>query len=157
LEKETTGSGQAATGPGSSSGGWGPNQQFNFPFGGGYGGVPYGWQGYPMMYPGSMMQPGVMQSPGAGQSLPSGSSGGNQAGGSGSQPKRKHPCDNCGSMDHWKYQPVCPNYHIHLAQQEAKHQAFRQQATAAAGQGGQSAADKTVALIPRQGKSKIFI
>jgi len=45
-EKETTGSGQAATGPGSGGGGWGPNQQFNFPFGGGYGGVPYGWQGY---------------------------------------------------------------------------------------------------------------
>jgi hypothetical protein len=51
--------------------------------------------------------------------------------------KRRYPCDNCGSMEHWKYEVVCPKYHLHLEQLAAKHAGARgQQAGASGGQQG---------------------
>jgi hypothetical protein len=102
-----------------------------------------GWSPMGMMMPsGTMHTPGGMQ-------------GGGQTGGAG---KRKHPCDNCGAMDHWKYQPVCPNLHMHLEQQAAKHLASRQQtgqqAASPSGTAASPAADGSGTAAGRQGKCK---
>jgi hypothetical protein len=63
--------------------------------------------------------------------------------------KRKYPCDNCGQMGHWKFQNVCPNYHMHLEQLAAKSATARaaQQQGGSAG-GFQQPTGSTLALPP---------
>ena len=122
---------------------------------------------YPVQggWPNMMMPMNMQQGYGGGQ----GGSGGGYSGGGGQSagqigggglgggvvPKKKHPCDNCGSMDHWKYQPVCPNFHIHLAQQQAKHASMRGGQQQMAVGTAPKTEDGTVAVIPRQGESKV--
>jgi len=55
-----------------------------------------------------------------------------QAGGA-VPPKKRYPCDNCGSTEHWKSNPACPNFHLFLQIQAAKAEEMRkgQNATAA--------------------------
>lgn len=48
-------------------------------------------------------------------------------------PKKRYPCDNCGSTEHWKSNPACPNFHLFLQIQAAKAEEMRKgQGTAAA-------------------------
>jgi hypothetical protein len=130
---------------------WGMGQQQQHPFAMQItapsfgGGIPTmgGWSPMGMMMPtGTMHMAGGMQ-------------GGGQTGSAG---RRKHPCDNCGAMDHWKYQPVCPNFHMHLEQQAAKHLASRpqtgQQAAIQSGTAAGPAADGAGTAAGRQGECR---
>jgi len=162
---------ESLAGSSGSGGGWGGGMSYgqSMNMGGGY--MQSGFNpmqgGWPNMMPMYNMQAsgGIQQGYGGGYGSSGGFGGGGGQGAShtasggssaGVLAKKKHPCDNCGSLDHRKYQPVCPNFHIHLAQQEAKHMAMRggQQVAAAAAAGAQPTAggDGTVALLPRQGE-----
>jgi hypothetical protein len=163
---------QAAPGMGF---GWGMGQQFPMNVGmGGMSGMGFsgmaaaGWPGMMMMQPGILQGVGMAMQQGPaqygnmqyGNAQQSDNSAGSYGGGGGQggavQQKRKHPCDNCGAMGHWKYQPVCPNFHIHLAQQQAKHVAAQQAAAGQAGQQGAAAAagEGSTALVPRNNTGK---
>jgi hypothetical protein len=155
--------------------GWGMGQQFPMNVGmGGMSGMGFsgmaaaGWPGMMMMQPGILQGGGMAMQQGPaqygnmqyGNAQQSDNSAGSYGGGGGQggavQQKRKHPCDNCGAMGHWKYQPVCPNFHIHLAQQQAKHVAAQQAAAGQAGQQGAAAAagEGSTALVPRNNTGK---
>jgi hypothetical protein len=130
----------AAGYPGMMMGGWPapPNQAFG---GGGYGGgAQYGMVGQ-QSYP--QQGGGYGQGGAGGSGYGQGGAGGGNQGGAGTSGrgaannKRRYPCDNCGSMEHWKYEVVCPKYHLHLEQLAAKHAGARgQQGGAAGGQQG---------------------
>ena len=59
---------------------------------------------------------------------------------------KKKICINCGSNDHVSYNPVCPNFIIHMQQLAAKAATIQRSAASQ----GQVSADRTVAL--RDGK-----
>ncbi len=76
-----------------------------------------------------------------------------QAGGhSQNDRKARFPCDNCGQLGHWKYQPVCPNYHVHLKSLHHAAEEYRggAGATAMAGDGAQVATG--AAVVPYTGR-----
>jgi hypothetical protein len=118
-------------------GGQGGGQQGGGQFGGG-------------QFSGGQMYGGNNSGGGAGYS---GGGGAGYSGGARAQDnnsnKRKYPCDNCGQMGHWKFQNVCPNYHMHLEQLAAKSATARaaQQQGGSAG-GFQQPMGPTLALPP---------
>jgi hypothetical protein len=152
----------AAGYPGMMMGGWPapPNQGFG---GGAYGGGgQYGMAGQQGFFQqgGGYGQGGVGGNGyshggagGGGTQGGAGSSGRGAGNGAGNN-KRRYPCDNCGSMEHWKYEVVCPKYHLHLEQLAAKHAGARgQQAGAAGGQQGPHLALPP----PPPGKNLVFM
>jgi hypothetical protein len=142
----------AAGYPGMMMSGWPapPSQGFG---GGGYGGGgQYGMVGQQGM---AGQQSYPQQGSGYGHG---GTGGGGTQGGAGTSgrgtgnTKRRYPCDNCGSMEHWKYEVVCPKYHLHLEQLAAKHAGARgQQGGAAGGQQGSQLA------LPPPPPGKIYL
>jgi len=102
--------------------GWGMPNMGYFPTGGGMAMPNFGFGGYQQQ-----MAPAVAAPP-------------KQAGGV--PVKKRYPCDNCGSVDHWKSNPVCPNFHLFLQLQAAKAEEIRKgstPATPAAATGGAQA------------------
>jgi len=93
-------------------------------------GWPMGGAQFPGMAQGGLptMPMGMPAASGAAAASPGPAAG---AGGHGGGRKR-FPCDNCGSMEHWKSSPSCPNYHLFVSAQLTKAEAFRN-----AAQGGQ--------------------
>jgi hypothetical protein len=104
-----------------------------------YTGFP-GWNYYQQpMAPNLQQQYSAMwQQPGPAAAYPAGGYAGLQGiGGQGNMredKKARFPCDNCGQLGHWRYQPMCPNYSKHLEAMQQVAAAYR------AGQGGQGAA-----------------
>jgi hypothetical protein len=66
--------------------------------------------------------------------------------------KARFPCDNCGQLGHWKYQPVCPNYHVHLESLHQAAEAYRGGAGAAAAAGDSAQAVTGAAVVPYTGR-----
>ena len=129
--------------------GWDPAQ------GQGYGyGPTGGWPGFgggPMAFG----QGGQIQYQGSsgGNSAAAGAATTGQGADKGGLVNKKKICINCGSNDHISYNPICPNYSIHMQQLAAK--AANIQRTAASQ--GQASTDRTVALRDGKGESHIKI
>ena len=62
-------------------------------------------------------------------------------GGGGVVAKKKGACNNCGGLDHFSYNPICPNFAIHMQQLAAKAETYRKM-----GNGGGENTDRTLAL-----------
>jgi hypothetical protein len=138
------GAGGQGYGQSNFGGGQGGGQQGGGQFGGGqFSGGQFGGG----QFSSGQMYGGNNSGGGAGYS---GGGGAGYGGGARAQDnKRKYPCDNCGQMGHWKFQNVCPNYHMHLEQLAAKSATARaaQQQGGPAG-GFQQPTGSTLALPP---------
>jgi hypothetical protein len=66
--------------------------------------------------------------------------------------KAKFPCDNCGQLGHRKYQPVCPNYHIHLESLQQAAAAYRGGQGTTAGQGDAGLMPPGTSVVPYTGR-----
>jgi hypothetical protein len=99
-----------------------------------YTGFP-GWNYYQQpMAPNLQQQYSAMwQQPGPAAAYPASGYAGLQGTNMREDKKARFPCDNCGQLGHWKYQPMCPNYSKHLEAMQQAAAAYR------AGQGGQGA------------------
>ena len=62
-------------------------------------------------------------------------------GGGGAMAKKKGACNNCGRLDHLSYNPICPNFSIHIQQLAAKAETIRKM-----GNGSGENSDRTLAL-----------
>ena len=74
-------------------------------------------------------------------------------GGGGVVAKKKGACNNCGGLDHFSYNPICPNFAIHMQQLKAKAETYRKMES-----GGGESTDRTLALRGPSGiKYKMLI
>ena len=108
-----------------------------------YGG-PGGFTGQPYGQPGIMSQQSAMFQQGGAATVAGGVEGAMSGGSVGAPVKKKNMCINCGGNDHWSYNPICPNFAIHLQQLQAKSESMRKS-------GGGGAGDRTVALRDKSG------